>query len=73
MLYSVIEDVKVCLEEKKEMMMQKEINKFIKKHSDTYDYSLVNYIDNLTKVKIICKYHGVFEQTPHHHKRGGGC
>jgi len=73
MLYSVIEDVKVCLEEKKEMIMQKEINKFIEKHGDLYDYSLVNYINNITKIEIICKIHGVFEQTPHHHKRGGGC
>ena len=52
MLYSVIEDVKVCLEEKKEMIMQKEINKFIEKHGDLYDYSLVNYINNRTKVEI---------------------
>ena len=64
MLYSVIEDVKVCLEEKKEMIMQKEINKFIEKHGDLYDYSLVNYIKNRTKVEIICNKHGIFNQTP---------
>jgi hypothetical protein len=55
------------------MKKKKEINKFIEKHGDVYDYSLVNYINNIKKVKIICKLHGVFEQTPHHHKRGGGC
>jgi len=34
---------------------------------DTYDYSLVEYSNNLSKVKIICKEHGVFEQTPNNH------
>lgn len=43
------------------------------KHGDKYDYSLVNYINNTTKVKIICPIHGEFEQPPHHHKRGGEC
>jgi hypothetical protein len=53
--------------------MKKEIEKFKSIHGDAYDYSLVNYINNITKIEIICKIHGVFEQTPHHHKRGGGC
>ena len=30
-------------------------------HGDLYDYSLVDYINNKTKVKIICSKHGVFE------------
>lgn len=55
------------------MMMQKEINKFFEKHGDTYDYSLVKYINNITKVQIICRKHGIFEQLPIHHKRGSGC
>ena len=42
-------------------------------HSSKYDYSLVNYINNKTKVKIICKKHGIFEQTPTHHVRGSNC
>lgn len=53
--------------------MKEVIDKFIDKHGHLYDYSLVEYIDNVTKVKIICKKHGIFLQTPHHHKRGGGC
>lgn len=69
----MVDLVRVCLDERKEMMMQKEINKFIEKHGDTYDYSLVKYTNNITKVQIICREHGIFEQTPHHHKRGGGC
>ena len=42
---------------------------FIKKakeiHGDKYDYSLVEYKNIDTKVKIICLEHGVFETTPH--------
>ena len=36
-------------------------------HNNKYDYSLVNYINAKTKVKIICLVHGVFEQTPNNH------
>ena len=42
-------------------------------HNNKYDYSLVDYIDSKTKVKIICKLHGVFEQTPRNHLSGQGC
>ena len=44
-----------------------------KVHGDKYDYSLVDYKSNKTKVKIICPEHGVFEQTPNSHLHGGGC
>lgn len=30
-------------------------------HGDLYNYSLVDYINSKTKVKIICSKHGVFE------------
>ncbi len=43
------------------------IEDVIKVHGNKYDYSLVDYINNKTKVKIICKMHGVFEQTPASH------
>ena len=49
------------------------IEKANKKHNDRYDYSLVNYINNNTKVKIICKVHGIFEQRPNDHLRGQNC
>jgi len=42
-------------------------------HNNLYDYSLVDYIHSQTKVKIICKQHGVYEQTPSSHLRGNGC
>ena len=40
------------------------IEKAIKIQVDRYDYSKVEYVNNRTKVRIICKEHGVFEQTP---------
>lgn len=48
-------------------------NQAIEVHGDFYDYSLVTYSGSLTKVKIICKYHGVFEQSPSGHLVGKGC
>ena len=43
-------------------------NEFIKnskeKHGNKYDYSLVDYKDSITPVKIICKKHGIFKQKP---------
>jgi hypothetical protein len=35
-----------------------------------FDYSLVEYINNNTKVKIICPINGVFEQQPKRHLEG---
>lgn len=35
------------------------INKADKIHKNRYDYSLVNYINTLTPVKIICPTHGI--------------
>ena len=42
-------------------------------HKDTYDYSLTEYRNNLTKVKMVCSKHGVFEQLPVNHLSGSGC
>lgn len=42
-------------------------------HDFRYDYSLVVYINNKRKVKIVCPIHGVFEQTPNNHLSGHGC
>lgn len=36
-------------------------------HNNKYDYSLVDYKNNSTKVKIICPEHGIFEQKPNGH------
>ena len=42
-------------------------------HNNFYDYSLVNYINNNTKVIIICPIHGIFEQLPKVHMTNHGC
>jgi very-short-patch-repair endonuclease len=42
-------------------------------HCDKYDYSKVEYINSQTKVIIICKEHGEFNQLPSSHIRGAGC
>ena len=49
------------------------IEKARKVHGDRYDYSLVEYKTTHEKVKIICKEHGMFEQTASSHLRGQGC
>ena len=52
-------------------------NTFIEKakkiHGNKYDYSKVNYVNNHTKVCIICPKHGEFWQTPNSHLNGNGC
>jgi len=42
-------------------------------HGYKYDYSLVKYKNNITKVKIGCSVHGIFEQTPKNHLKGHIC
>ena len=43
-------------------------------HGDRYDYSKVEYVNNKTKVCIICPEHGEFWQTPEKHINSGhGC
>jgi len=49
------------------------IENVLKVHGDKYDYSLVDYKNSIIKVKIICKKHGIFEQSPKSHLSGSGC
>ena len=42
-------------------------------HGDKYEYSKVEYKNNLTKVCIICKEHGEFWQKPASHLSNHGC
>jgi predicted Zn-ribbon and HTH transcriptional regulator len=42
-------------------------------HGNKYDYSLVEYVNSNTHVKIICPTHGEFSQKPHEHYRSKGC
>lgn len=52
---------------------EKIIDQFNAVHGDKYDYSLVDYQGDKSKVKIICKKHGEFEQWVSGHKKGSGC
>ncbi len=52
-----------CGKFKKSYTTKQFIEKAKKVHDDKFDYSLVNYKGNKTKIKIICSEHGVFEQT----------
>ena len=49
------------------LTLEEFLGKANKVHGDEYDYSLVDYKNNSTKVKIICKNHGIFEQKPNSH------
>jgi len=42
-------------------------------HGDKYDYSMVDYVNSHSKVKIICDIHGVYEQKAYCHLNGEGC
>lgn len=66
-----------CRSEKMSNLLKSGTKEFIEKakqiHGDKYDYSKVNYINNCTKVCIICPKHGEFWQTPNDHLSGYGC
>ena len=66
-----------CGNENKGMYQVGNTNSFINKvknvHGDKYDYSKVDYVNNHTKVCIICPKHGEFWQKPIDHLNGHGC
>jgi len=77
MLYKQ-EGCKFCGLEKmsitKSLTKQEFIKSANKIHHNKYDYSLVDYKNNKTKIKIICKKCGcIFEQLPLNHLKGFGC
>jgi len=49
------------------------ISKAKKIHGEKYDYSKVEYINAKTKIIIICKFHGEFNQTPSNHLSSYNC
>jgi very-short-patch-repair endonuclease len=57
----------------KKLTQEEFIEKAIKVHGNKYDYSLVEYINTKTKIKIICKEHGEFLQVPNYHLSNCGC
>jgi len=55
----------------------KDTKTFIEKasiiHQSKYDYSKVQWVNNKTKISIICPHHGEFVQSPNNHLSGYGC
>ena len=49
------------------------VQEFKDVHGDKYDYTNVVYKGWNTKVKILCKTHGLFDQSPNNHSQGNGC
>lgn len=49
------------------------IEKAREKHGNKYDYSKVEYVNQLIPVTIICPEHGEFMQLPSNHMKGEGC
>lgn len=68
---------KKCANEQNANNRRKNIIEFIEKskliHNNKYDYFKSNYVNNNTKIIIICREHGEFEQIPSHHLNGRGC
>lgn len=62
-----------CLKCSYHLDSEKFAKKAFLKHGDKYDYSLVDYNGAHSKVSIICKEHGVFNQSPNSHFNGAGC
>lgn len=57
----------------KKLSPEEFINRAKKVHGNRYDYSKANYINSCTKIVIICREHGEFEQVPNSHLNGRGC
>ena len=61
------------IKKKQRLTVEEFVEKATKKHKGKYDYSKVEYVNNHTKVCIICSEHGEFWQTPNDHLTGYGC
>ena len=64
---------KIKIVSKLRLTTEQFVEKARKIHGDKYDYSKAEYVNNGTKVCIICPIHGEFWQTPGHHLGGEGC
>lgn len=64
---------RICASNKTKRKQEEFIIKACKVHGLKYDYSKVEYINNQTKICIICSEHGEFWQAPSVHLSGCGC
>jgi len=51
----------------RESLKEQFIEKAVKKFGYRFNYSLVEYTNQRTPIRIICPVHWIFEQTPNHH------
>ena len=58
---------------RKKQTTEEFIEKAKQVHGDKYDYSKANYINNHTKIEIICLEHGSFRINPKSFLKGYGC
>jgi hypothetical protein len=63
----------ICCSGRKRSNIEDFIKKANRIHKNTYDYSMVEYINNKSKIVIACKEHGQFNQIVRDHLRGSGC
>lgn len=63
----------ICGKKAKILTQEEFVVKANKIHNNIYDYSLINYVNSIIKLNIICKQHGPFEQSHHSHLEGHGC
>ena len=59
--------------EKQTLTLEEFIERSNKTHSNRYDYSNTVYTNFKTKVSVVCKEHGEFNQKPYDHMQGKGC
>ncbi|RWZ87303.1 MAG: hypothetical protein EO766_12320 [Hydrotalea sp. AMD] len=68
---------KLCANELNRTLKAHSLSEFVdrsnKIHNDKYSYDNVVYVNNSTKIDIICPTHGIFHQRPGEHLRGVGC
>lgn len=66
-----------CGDERVSSLMLGSLEEFVSKaavvHEDSYDYSEAVYVSATEKLRIICRKHGPFMQTPNQHLGGRGC
>lgn len=71
---STYEDRGLAISIAKRMSLAEFLNRANAIHSSRYDYSLVEYVNMHTHIKIICPTHGLWLQTPMDHIQDGcGC
>ena len=67
------ECAKIRIANKNRITYEEFIKRAKEKHGNKYNYSKVVYVNNRTKICIICPIHGEFWQKPSEHLRGSGC